>query len=44
MSEYIVINIQDMLKAIGEEELQSLLSDFHLHERKRWKILFTVNQ
>lgn len=28
MSECIAVNIQDMLKAIGEEELQSLLSDF----------------
>ena len=28
MSECIAVNIQDMLKAIGGEELQSLLSDF----------------
>lgn len=28
MSECIAVNIQDMLKAIGEEELQKLLSDF----------------
>lgn len=28
MSECIAVNIQDMLKAIGEEELQRLLSDF----------------
>lgn len=28
MSECIAVNIQDMLKAIGEEELPSLLSNF----------------
>ncbi len=28
MSKCIDVNIQDMLKAIGEEELQSFLSDF----------------
>ncbi len=30
MNEYIGVNIQDMLKAIGEEELVRLLSDFKL--------------
>lgn len=28
MSQCIAVNIQDMLKAIGEEELQRFLSDF----------------
>lgn len=28
MGECIAVNIQDMLKAIGEEKLQRLLSDF----------------
>ena len=28
MDECIAVNIQDMLKAVGEEELQRLLSDF----------------
>ena len=30
MNDCIAVNIQDMLKAIGEEKLSKLLSDFHV--------------
>lgn len=42
MEEYTVVNILDMLEAIGEENLSAILSDFFVRLIKKLKILYGI--
>ena len=42
MKEYTVVNILDMLEAIGEENLSAILSDFFVRLIKKLKILYGI--
>ena len=44
MKEYTVVNILDMLEAIGEENLSAILSDFFVRLIKKLKILYGIMQ
>ena len=42
MKEYTVVNILDMLEAIGEENLSAILSDFSCPINKEIEILYGI--